>query len=97
MLGPPPRPKLDPRNIGDLRLYNTDDLRQLYQGDTKTAVRLRDGIITRQELKAEILHRVWWERFGNLSLLVASIIAAVAAVIGACAAIVAAIESASSK
>ena len=39
------------------------DLRHFYQtsegGDA--LIRLRDGIITRTEIKAEILRRVWWE------------------------------------
>ena len=29
---PPQKPKLDPRNVEDLRLYSTDDLRHLYHG-----------------------------------------------------------------
>jgi hypothetical protein len=49
---PPQKPKLDPRNTEDLRLYSTDDLRHRYHaaegGDA--LIRLRDGIITREEI-----------------------------------------------
>jgi hypothetical protein len=82
----PRKPKLDARNAEDLRLYSTDDLRHLYHqnaGDDSTPIRLRDGIISRKQIKAVILHRVWWERFGYFTLLAVSVVAASAAVIAA--------------
>jgi hypothetical protein len=82
----PHKPKLDARNTDDLRLYSTDDLRHLYHqhaGDDSTAIALRDGIINRKQIKAVILHRVWWERFRYFGLLAVSVVAAVVAVIAA--------------
>jgi len=43
---------------------------------------LRAGPIKRDELEAEILRRVWWDRFGYFVLLAVSMIAMVAAVEG---------------
>jgi hypothetical protein len=82
----PRRPKLDQRNREDIALYSTDDLRRLYrEAENTKLVRLRDGIVSRDELKAEIRWRVWWEAWiSRLTLL--------AAVIGASAAIVAVAE-----
>lgn len=84
-LVPQRKPKLDARNTEDLRLYTTDDLRHLYHeaevGDA--LIRLRDGIITRTEIKAVILRRVWWERFRYFVLLLVSMIGAGAAIIAA--------------
>jgi hypothetical protein len=78
---PPQKPKLDPRNVEELGLYSTDDLRHLYHtaegGDV--LIRLRDGIITRTEIRAVILRRVWWERVGNYLLLIGAFAAVIAA------------------
>lgn len=80
----PLKPKLDPRNGEELRLYATDDLRHLYQTpEHGSLIRLRDGIVSRDELKAVILWRVWWQGFGYSLLLLVSAIGAVAAVIAA--------------
>ena len=70
------------RNVRELQLYTTDDLRRLYQdqpGDD--LIRLPDGIISRVQLVAEIRWRIFWERFGYCVLLLVSVIAAFAAVI----------------
>jgi len=46
-------------------------------------IRLRDGIVSRVQLVAEIRWRIFWARFGDGLLLFVSVIAAVAAVIAA--------------
>jgi hypothetical protein len=77
--------KRDARNVEDLRLYSTDDLRHVYHDAEggNALIRLRDGIITRDELKAVILRRLWWDRLGYFVLLAVSVIAMFAAVIAA--------------
>jgi len=58
-----------------LRPYSTDDLRHLYhaaEGGGDAAVRLRAGVISRDELKTEILRRLWWGRFSYFILLTVS-------------------------
>lgn len=80
--------KLDPRNIESLKLYSTDDLRRLYQGEARVGgddelIQIRDGIVRRYEVRAEILRRIWWERFGYFVLLTVSVIAMLAAVVAA--------------
>ena len=75
---PPPRPKLDSANTQRLALYSTDDLRLLHRTGRAEGFQLDD-------VKAEILWRVWREdSISQLTLL--------AAVLGAVAAIIAAIE-----
>jgi hypothetical protein len=76
------RPKLDPQNAEDLRLYSTDDLRRLYQAPERDPIRLRDGVVTRAEIKAVILWRLWWDRFGYFVLAIGAIAAVVAAIEG---------------
>ena len=77
--------RLDKRTREDVALYSTDELRRLYQSEVGEPIRLRDSVLTRAELKAEILWRLRCERWiGRLTLL--------AAVVGAAAAIVAAVE-----
>jgi hypothetical protein len=71
------------RNARELELYATDDLRRLYQGTNDDLIRLRDGIVSRVQLVAEIRWRIFWVRFGYGLLLVVSVIGAVAAVIAA--------------
>jgi len=44
---------------------------------------LPDGPVTREELKTEILRRLWWDRFSYRLLLWVSIIAALAAALAA--------------
>ena len=70
------------RNIRELQLYTTDDLRRLYQapGDP---IRLRDGIVSRVQLVAVIRWRIFWARFGYCLLLSVSVIGAIAATIAA--------------
>lgn len=77
--------KLDARNLEDLRLYSCDDLRHIYhQAEGGNAlIRLRDGVISRDELKAVILRRLWWDHCGYFVLLAVSIIGMLAAVIAA--------------
>jgi hypothetical protein len=79
------KPKLDTRSVEDLQLYNTDDLRHLYHyaDGGNELIRLRDGIISRDELKAVILRRLWWDRCGYFVLLAVSVIGVLAAVIAA--------------
>ena len=71
------------RNVCELKLYTTDDLRQLYQATNDDLIRLRDGIVSRVQLVAEIRWRIFWAQFGYCLLLFVSVIAAVAAVIAA--------------
>ena len=71
------------RNAAELELYTTDDLRRLYQATSEGTIRLRDGIVTRHQLVAEIWWRVRWARRGYAAVLVSSVVAAVAAVAGA--------------
>jgi hypothetical protein len=73
----------DVRNVRELELYTTDDLRRLYQATNDDPIRLRDGIVTRVQLVAVIRWRIFWARFGYGLLLFVSVIAAVAAVIAA--------------
>lgn len=76
---------MDKRTREDVALYSTDDLRRLYQSEVGNSIRLRDSVLSRAELKAEILRRVRNDRLiARLTFL--------AAVIGAAAAIVAAVE-----
>ena len=61
------------RNVRELQLYTTDDLRDLYQSIHASApIGLRDGIVTRVQPVAEIRWRVFWSRFGYALLLSAS-------------------------
>lgn len=71
------------RNVRELELYTTDDLRQLYQATNDDPIRLRDGIISRVQLVAVIRWRIFWARFSYCLLLAVSVIAAVAAIIAA--------------
>jgi hypothetical protein len=71
------------RNILELELYTTDDLRQLYQATNNDPIRLRDGIVSRTQLVAVIRWRIFWARFGYGLLLLVSVVAAMAAVIAA--------------
>ena len=73
----------EPRNVRELELYTTDNLLRLYQETNDDLIRLRDGIVTRVQLVAEIRWRVFWERFGYYLLLLVSVIAAVAAILAA--------------
>jgi hypothetical protein len=78
----PHKPKLEARNAEDVRLYTTDDLRHLYRASERThLIRLRDGILSRDELKAVILWRVWWESFRYFLLLVVSVVSALLALL----------------
>jgi hypothetical protein len=71
------------RNACELGLYTTDDLRRLYQATNDDPIRLRDGIVSRVQLVAEIRWRVFWARFGYGLLLSVTVIGAIAAVIAA--------------
>jgi hypothetical protein len=76
------------RNAAELKFYTTDDLRQLYQAGDEP-VRLRDGIIDRTQLAAEIRWRGWREWLGYFVLLAVSVTSMVAALAGAVLAFVA--------
>jgi len=71
------------RNVRELELYTTDELRRLYQATNDDPIRLRDGIVSRVQLVAMIRCRLFWARFDYVLLLGASVIAAIAAVIAA--------------
>ena len=71
------------RNVRELALYTTDDLRRLYQTELNDLIPLRDGIVDRTQLVAVILWRVFWARFGYGILLAVSLISAGAAIIAA--------------
>jgi hypothetical protein len=77
------RHNIEGRNKLELQLYTTDDLRRRYQENADDLIRLRDGILTRVELVAEIRWRVFWARFGYGVVLVMTVIAAIAAVAAA--------------
>lgn len=64
------------RNVRELELYTTDDLRRLYQTTTDDLIRLRDGIVSRVQLAAVIRWRIFWARFGYIALLLISFAAA---------------------
>ena len=56
-----------------MQLYSTDNLRDLYQAKQPAIsgpIYLPDGPVTREELRAEIQRRLWWDRWGNRLLLV---------------------------
>ncbi len=71
------------RNVRELELYTTDDLRTLYQTSDGDMIRLRDGIVKRYQLVAEILWRVFWDRWSYRLLLFVSVIGTLAAITAA--------------
>ena len=72
------------RNACELaELYTTDDLRRLYQGTNDDLIRLRDGIVSRVQLVAEIRWRIFREQYQLYLVLITSVVGAVAAVIAA--------------
>ena len=78
------RHAIERRNVFELQLYTTDDLRRLYQDNIDDLIKLRDGIVTRAELVAEIRWRVLVDQWGYRLLFIMTVIGAVAAVIAAC-------------
>jgi hypothetical protein len=70
------------RNVRELDLYTTDDLRRLYQATNDDPIRLRDGIVSRVELVAVIRWRLFWARSSSFLLLVAAVAGVIAAVEG---------------
>jgi len=75
------RPKLERQLRDAVNLYSTDDLRRKYQLESTEGIQLRGGVILRSELRAEILWRLWCERWVSRITLWAALIGAVAAVI----------------
>jgi hypothetical protein len=71
------------RNVRELELYATDDLRRLYHATNDDPIGLRDGIVSRVQLVAVIRWRMFWTRFNYGLLLFVSVVAVVAAVIAA--------------
>jgi len=71
------------RNVCELGLYTTDDLRRLYQTTNDDSIRLRDGIVTRVQLVAVIRWRILRAGFGYGLLLFVSVIGAIAAAVAA--------------
>lgn len=67
---------MEGRDVRELALYTTDDLRRLYQVTEGDIVRLRDGIVSRVQLVAVIRWRIFWARFGYGCLLVMSLLGA---------------------
>jgi hypothetical protein len=59
-----------------LKLYSVDDLRHLDQTKAADLIKIHDGIVSRAELRAVILRRLWWERFGYSILLTVPIMGA---------------------
>ena len=83
--------ELDPRNVQDLKPYSTDDPRHIYHaaGGDDPILCLRDGMVSREELIAEIRRRIWWDRFGYISLAAVAVIGMIAAVVAAIASVIA--------
>ena len=77
------RHAIEDRNESELKLYTTDDLRRLYQGSGDELIRLRDGIVTRPEMVAEIRWRILCGQVGYVVLFIMTVIAAIAAVVAA--------------
>ena len=71
------------RNVRELALYTTDDLRRLYQGTNDDLIPLRDGIVSRVQLVAEIRWRIFREQYQLYLVLITAVVGAVAAVIAA--------------
>jgi hypothetical protein len=71
------------RNVRELELYTTDDLRRLYQATNDDPICLRDGIVTRVQLVAVIRWRILRGQCSYGLLLFVSVVAAVAGVIAA--------------
>jgi len=78
---PPRRPRLDERSRADIDLYSLDDLRNVYQANVSSGIRLRDSMLTREEIVAEIRWRLWWAIVENRATLFFAIVAAIASVI----------------
>jgi hypothetical protein len=78
----------DGRSFRALRFSATDELRRLYHETNDDLIRLRDGLVRRFELFAEIKRR----EFRALVINVLVLGAAVATVIAAVAAVIAAVE-----
>jgi hypothetical protein len=79
----PRKPKLDESTRKAVDLYSTDDLRRLYQLESADLIRLRDSNLKRAELRAEILWRLWCDRWVSRITLWAALIAAAAAIVAA--------------
>jgi len=60
------------RNVAELKLYTTDDLRHLYQTEKDAIIHLRDGTVSRMQLVAVIRWRIFLEQFGYSILLAVS-------------------------
>jgi hypothetical protein len=70
------------RNARELALYTTDDLRHLYQQSGDDLIRLRDGIVNRAQLVAEIRWRDLRAQAESLLLVIAAVASVIAAVEG---------------
>jgi hypothetical protein len=57
------------RNVREMALYTTDDLRRIYQTMQGDEIKLRDGFVRRHQIVAVIRWRISWERFRYLILL----------------------------
>ena len=79
------RPRLEKALREAVDLYSTDDLRREYQSKERSElIPLTRGIlIDRTELRAEILWRLWCERWVSRTILLAAVVGAVAAIVAA--------------
>jgi hypothetical protein len=77
------RPHLEKQLREAVDLYSTDDLRREYQSESSEGILLRGGVILRTELRAEILWRLWCERWVSWITLLAAVVGAVAAIVAA--------------
>ena len=75
--------RLEGRNAAELELYATDDLRRLYQSTNDNPIRLRDGLVSRAQLVAEIRWRLLWAVLGYRLLLIVTMIGTLAALAAA--------------
>jgi hypothetical protein len=75
------KPKLEKQLRDAVDLYSTDDLRRVYQLESNEGIQLRGGIILRNELRAEILWRLWCDRWISRATLIAAVVGAAAGII----------------
>ena len=68
------------RNWRELKLYSTNDLQRLYQDEQTGLFRLRDGVVSRDQVYALLRFRRWCGGLFNWALLLLTAIAAIAAV-----------------
>jgi hypothetical protein len=75
--------KPDLRTREDIAQYSTEHLRRLHHEETSQLIRLRDSIISRDELKAEIRRREERENWRFWIMLLVTVVGALAAIVAA--------------